>query len=168
MIRKADISDIPAIKAMADVVFRLTYGSILSESQLEYMMDWMYSPESLERQMTEGGHTFFVSDGQGYVSYRYDKALPDGTQVFHLEKLYVMPQCQGSGLGRQLFDTIVSEVKRVSDGPAVIELNVNRYNPAVSFYEHLGMHKDRSGDFPIGEGYYMNDYIMAISVDPTK
>jgi len=26
----------------------------------------------------------------------------------------------------------------------------------------LGMHKARSGDFPIGSGYFMNDYIMAI------
>ena len=32
---------------------------------------------------------------------------------------------------------------------------------AVDFYEHMGMHKDRTGDFPIGNGFYMNDYIMA-------
>ena len=32
-------------------------------------------------------------------------------------------------------------------------------------YEHLGMHKARQGDFDIGEGFYMNDYIMSIEVN---
>jgi hypothetical protein len=45
-----------------------------------------------------------------------------------------------------------------------MELNVNRHNRAVTFYEHMGMHKDREGDFPIGEGYYMNDYIMQMTL----
>ena len=43
-----------------------------------------------------------------------------------------------------------------------IELNVNRENPAVGFYEHIGMTRDRQGDFPIGKGFYMNDYIYVL------
>lgn len=42
----------------------------------------------------------------------------------------------------------------------MLELNVNRNNKALHFYEHMGMKKLREGDFPIGNGYYMNDYIM--------
>ena len=45
-----------------------------------------------------------------------------------------------------------------------MELNVNRHNRAVSFYEHLGMRRLRSGDFPIGGGYFMNDYIMGMEL----
>ena len=48
--------------------------------------------------------------------------------------------------------------------PCVMELNVNRNNKALRFYERMGMHKDREGDFPIGNGFYMNDYIMAITI----
>lgn len=58
----------------------------------------------------------------------------------------------------------MESVKQIAGGPARIELNVNRYNNAVSFYEHLGMHKARTGDFPIGHGYFMNDYIMAMDM----
>lgn len=43
---------------------------------------------------------------------------------------------------------------------ARFELNVNRNNRAVGFYEHMGLCKDHDGDFPIGSGFYMNDYIM--------
>ena len=41
-----------------------------------------------------------------------------------------------------------------------MELNVNRNNKALQFYQHMGMRKLREGDFPIGNGYYMNDYII--------
>ena len=163
MIRKATTEDIPAIRAMADVVFRRTYRDILSPEQLEYMMDMMYSEESLIRQMENDA--FYIEDGQGYASLRYDGMMDDGRERFHLEKLYVMPEYQKTGLGRRLFDKIADEARIASGGnPFRLELNVNRANPALGFYEHIGMRKDRSGDFPIGSGYYMNDYIMAIDL----
>lgn len=185
MIRKASIDDIAAIRALAEVVFPATYRNILSAEQLDYMMEWMYSEESLRSQMLERGDVFLVEDGKGYASFR-----PDGTCLgkdgvsrlprYHLEKLYVLPGWQKIGLGRRLFDAVAREVLASVAGdslpaddslpacdslPAVrLELNVNRNNPAVGFYEHLGMWQDRSGDFPIGNGFYMNDYIMAVDL----
>lgn len=164
MIRKAAIEDIPAIRAMADVVFRDTYREILSPEQMEYMMDWMYSEESLMKQMLERGDVYFVEDGCGYASVRPDGTADDGRPRFHLEKLYVMPSSRETGLGRRLFDRAAAEARSMAGGPCLLELNVNRNNSAVSFYEHIGMRRDRSGDFPIGCGYYMNDYIMAIDL----
>ena len=162
--RKADLEDIPRIRDLAQLAFRATYRDILSPQQLEYMMEMMYSAESLRRQMTEEHNTFFIEEGKGYVSFR-----PDGNvgpvAVYHLEKLYVLPEWQKTGLGRRLFNHIVEEVRRAADGkPARLELNVNRRNPALEFYEHIGMRRDRQGDFPIGNGYYMNDYIMALDL----
>ena len=46
-----------------------------------------------------------------------------------------------------------------------MELNVNRNNKALKFYEHMGMRIVRERDFPIGNGYYMNDYIMELEID---
>lgn len=164
MIRIASIDDIPKIRAMADVAFRDTYKEILSPDQMEYMMDMMYSEDSLKRQI-EGGHSFYIEEGRGYASFRRDGDTEDGRYLYHLEKLYVLPSSQKTGLGRQLFDKIVSEAREASSGrPFRIELNVNRNNPAISFYEHLGMTKARQGDFPIGKGFYMNDYIMGIDL----
>ena len=48
---KATAADIPAIISMADIVFRHTYRNILTKEQIEYMMEWMYSTDSLERQL---------------------------------------------------------------------------------------------------------------------
>ena len=46
-------------------------------------------------------------------------------------------------------------------------LNVNRHNRALHFYERMGMRKLREGDFPIGGGYWMNDYIMGLEIAGT-
>lgn len=112
--------------------------------------------------MSSRGHLFYIEDGKGYVSFRYEGHQEDGRDLFHLEKLYVMPQFQGTGLGRSLFNKVVESVRQFTNNPARIELNVNRNNKAVDFYEHLGMKKVRSGDFPIGRDFFMNDYIMSI------
>ena len=56
-IEKADTSDYRDIQAVARVAFPATYAEILTEGQLAYMMEWMYSTESLLRQMQEEGHT---------------------------------------------------------------------------------------------------------------
>ena len=162
MIRRATTDDIPAIMAMAEVVFRQTYRQILSPEQMDFMMDWMYSEESLRQQMA--GQKFFICDGRGFVSFHPDGTAADSRPLFHLEKLYVMPSEQGTGLGRALFETVMAEIRKTCPSGAVCELNVNRNNPAVSFYEHLGMKRARSGDFPIGCGFYMNDYIMSLDV----
>ena len=168
IIRKATYEDVPTIRAMADVVFRRTYRDILSPEQMEYMMEWMYAPESLRRQMDEG-HRFFIAEAegiaQGYASFRFDGTDGAGVPVFHLEKLYVMPASQGRGVGRMLLGAVVSDVREaVGGGRARIELNVNRDNPAVGFYRKLGLRVLRQGDFPIGKGFYMNDFIMGLDL----
>ena len=46
-IKKATTNDIQLINEMAQIVFPATYREILSKEQLDYMMDWMYSPKNL-------------------------------------------------------------------------------------------------------------------------
>ena len=74
-IRKAFVEDISVIRLLASVVFPDTYKEILSTEQLEYMMDWMYSTESLNRQMTEDGHIYYLAyQADEPVGYLADKA----------------------------------------------------------------------------------------------
>ena len=167
-IRSASLNDIPLIRDMADVVFRKTYASILSPEQMEYMMDWMYSAGSLLRQITDPGKWFCIAEcggvPAGYVSYELDGSTSDGRPLYHLQKLYVMPEFQGQGIGSALLSHVKSALAASCPGGCRIELNVNRCNPAVGFYEHSGMYSDRSGDFPIGNGFFMNDYIYTLDI----
>ncbi len=162
-IRKATTSDILLIHRMAEVVFPHTYAEILSAEQVDYMMEWMYSAESLRRQMTEEGHIYYIAyDGEEAVGYL--SIQPEGEAVFHLQKIYILPHYQGQHFGRLLFEHAVSVIKELHPEPCEMRLNVNRHNKALHFYERMGMDKIAEGDFPIGNGYYMNDYIMGLQI----
>lgn len=167
-IRKAVVDDLQSIHDMAQVVFRNTYKEILSPDQMEYMMEMMYSHPNLLRQLEEGHHYYIAQDGDmrlGYISIQKEGADEEGTEVFHLHKIYVMPDAQGQGVGKMLFETAIDHVKQASAGrKARIELNVNRYNKAVDFYRHIGMRVLLEEDFPIGNGFYKTDYIMGLDV----
>ena len=162
-IRIATIEDIPTIRSMAAIVFPDTYKEILSPSQIDYMMEWMYSERSLRQQMTEEGHIYYIAyhDGQpaGYLSIQQE-----GENTFHLQKLYVLPSHQGIHLGQLLFDQAIAAIKERHPSPCQMRLNVNRHNKALTFYQKMGMAKVDEGDFAIGNGYYMNDYIMGMNI----
>ena len=71
-IEKATLADCPLIQTLASNIWEPTYGSILSREQLDYMFEMMYSNESLQKQMSELHHQFFIiyADGvpSGYLS----------------------------------------------------------------------------------------------------
>ena len=162
-IRKATLEDISLINELAWIVFPHTYKELLTPGQIEYMMDWMYSPANLQKQMTEDGHIYFIAykdeEPAGYLSIQ-----PEGEHTYHLQKIYVLPHFQGMKLGKLLFNHAIKAIKELHPEPCQMRLNVNRENKAVTFYQRMGMVKVDEGDFPIGNGYYMNDYIMGLDI----
>ena len=172
LIKKAEEENLKTIHEMAQVVFRHTYRDILSPEQMEYMMDMMYSMPNLKLQLQEG-HCYYIAYSNqmpcGYVSVQYEGPDSEGVEVFHLHKIYVMPDIQGKGVGLRLFETATDHVRDAMSGQyARIELNVNKYNKAVDFYRHLGMRVLLEEDFPIGNGFYKTDYIMGLDVESAK
>ena len=162
-IRKATVVDCDLIHEMAQDVFPATYKDIISTEQMDYMMEWMYKPQNIRKQMEEEIHVYFIAykDDKpcGYVSIQ-----PQDESVFHLQKIYVLPCFQNARCGSFLFKEAVKYIKEVHPEPCWMELNVNRQNKAIDFYERMGMSKVREGDFPIGNGYYMNDFIMGLEI----
>ena len=162
-IRQATLDDCHLIHKMATVVFPHTYKDILSPQQLDYMIDWMYSLPNLEKQMTQENQTYFIAyykgEPCGYLSVQ-----PEEEDLYHLQKIYVLPTFQGKSIGKLLFEHAVAYIQSIHPTPCKMHLNVNRNNSAKEFYEHMGMHVHSQGDFNIGNGYYMNDYIMEIDI----
>lgn len=162
--KKAALEDTPLIEELAQEIFRETYKDMLSPGQIDYMMEWMYSQENLHKQISLQGHIYHIvymeNTPVGYISLEQQ-----GERLWHLQKLYLRPGLQGKSVGKKMFLFAVDYIRKNSSLPATMELNVNRDNvKAWTFYERMGMHKASQGDFPIGNGYYMTDYIMAMEV----
>ncbi len=164
VLKEANNQDVVLINQLAEQTFGHTYGEILSAEQLAYMFEMMYAPYNIIYQMEVDGHRYFIAyEGDkpcGYISFSRQ-----AKDLYNLEKIYILPAFQGKGIGREMVEFAFGFVKKWNnDAPCRMELHVNRANKAHLFYEHMGMVVDRSGDFDIGEGYFMNDYIMAIDL----
>ena len=160
-IEPATLHDIPTIIQLAEATWEPTYRFIISGEQLEYMYRVIYSPAALKRQMAEQQHSFLLAyvagEPAGFASF---SPLPGGEEAgagYQLHKIYVLPTRQGQGLGLHLIEAAENAVRQA--GGRYLDLNVNRYNPAIAFYERRGFARQREVDVPIGP-YFMNDYIM--------
>lgn len=163
-IRKLNIADIPLLRELVFKVWPQTYASILSQDQIDYMLDLMYSEKALENQLQEGIQFVFVYDEQDPVGYAsFQQTSPT---IFKLHKIYILPSQQGKGTGKFLLQYIIDTIKR--NGATVLQLQVNRNNKARLFYEKLGFMVTGAFDFDIGKGYLMQDYVMSLDLGENR
>jgi diamine N-acetyltransferase len=145
-VKNADLNDITLIRDLTYQVWPQTYASIISQEQIEYMLELMYSKESF----------IIVYENNTPVGFAsYQETAP---ALFKLNKLYVLPSQQGKGTGKLLVEYIITAAKK-RNGEA-LQLQVNRRNKAKFFYEKLGFVVIKEFDFDIGNGYVMDDYVM--------
>ncbi len=155
---KAGENEIPLIQQIAEQTWPVAYGGILSPEQLAYMLERIYSLAPLTEQIRGGLHQFVIAyegGGRAVAFADYGNILPN---TYKLHKIYALPDQQGKGLGKMLVAYVSEEIKKL--GATHLRLNVNRHNPAKQFYEHLGFSVLYEADIDIGNGFFMNDYIM--------
>lgn len=155
-IREATAKDIRSIQQIAFSTWPVAYSAILSDEQLEFMLDMFYSEASLLNQMNNG-HTFLMAELNespiGFASFNL--AEP---KKYKLQKLYVLPTIHKNGSGKILLNKVIECIKEL--GADTLQLNVNRNNKAIGFYEKMGFKIIKEDDINIGHDYYMNDYVM--------
>ena len=157
-IRKAVHSDISAIQEIAEITWPITYGNIITQKQIRYMLDNRYNNDVIEKEMFLGD-TYLMAEMDGIaIGYACIKARENG--IYKLDKLYVNPTKQKTGAGKMLLQTVIKLI--IDSRGRELILQVNRKNPAVSFYAKMGFVIAREEDFSIGNGYFMKDYVMSL------
>ena len=158
-IKLASIEDIPAIVKIAYDTWFVTYQDVISQAQIEYMFGEMYTPESIYKQMDFYKHAFLILYQAempiGFASYG---KLEEPINTYNLHKLYLLPIEQNKGFGRMLLNEVEKQVADL--GADHLHLNVNRKNPALSFYEKLGYEIIETVDIPFAE-FWLNDFILS-------
>ncbi len=160
-LQPAGPGDIEAIRSLAMAIWPDTYADILTPGQILYMMDQMYSPEALATQMQQHHQFLLATDAGRPVGFASWSAAGD-PGIAKLQKIYVLRNLQQKGVGKFLVTAVASLAGAA--GCSRLQLNVNRGNPAITFYERQGFAIIREEDIDIGEGYFMNDYVMERSL----
>lgn len=159
-IRPATEVDLPIIRRLAAVIWHAHYPGIISAEQIDYMLQRMYSPETLQREFCE-------------LNIRFECLLADGTMagfaahgpaespvVRKLHKLYLHPDWQGQGLGSRLLQHCEGEARRL--GATRMWLTVNKRNArAIAAYRRNGFTVQDAVVSDIGGGFVMDDLVMA-------
>ena len=164
-IKPASDSDLKVIQKLAYEIWPVVYGTIIPPGQVDFMLTSGYSIDSLTRQVNEKKHHFILIGEDehifGYASYSSREEM--AIKIYSIHKLYVLPEQHGKGLGKKLVNYIINVAQ--SAGAERLELNVNRYNPALAFYKKLGFEINREMNENIGHGYVVDDYVMILHLD---
>jgi len=162
ILRKAKEEDISIIQDLAGRTWRITYAEYLSVEQIDYMLHKMYNKGELLSQM-QGGHHFLIAGAEqtdlGFAGF---SVIDAETRTYKLHKLYVLSEAHGKGVGKLLINEVINLIKK--EGGMAIQLNVNRNNKAADFYKKAGFEIKETVDLDIGNGFFMNDYVMEMTL----
>jgi N-acetylglutamate synthase-like GNAT family acetyltransferase len=159
LIRKATKADVETIQSIAKITWASTY-TFLSNEQMDFMLDWMYSTTSLQQQI-KNGHQFYVAIADEII-VGFASVSKEDENICKLNKLYVLPSTQKTGAGKALLQSVIDYAKE--NEAKEIQLQVNRNNNAKDFYLKHGFAILYEADFEIGNGFFMNDYVMSLKL----
>jgi diamine N-acetyltransferase len=163
IIRLATVEDLTTVEQLAREIWPVTYEGIVPTEHLTYMLDLFYNNAALRDQLLNQHHTFLMVESAGKpVAFASYSTIAPG--VSKLQKIYVHPDTQGLGIGKQLIDYIISDLQ--SKQVHTLRLNVNRYNKARFFYEKLGFVIVKEEDVDLGNGVFMIDFVMEKKLKP--
>lgn len=146
--------DVPAISALAREIWQATYPGIITQEQIDFMLELRFGVERLYDDLECADHWLdqvFV-DGRR-VGFAFSEIY---REEYKLDKLYIHPDVQRRGVGGKMI-AHVSERAAKLGYPKVI-LSVNKRNTkAIGSYEKYGF-TVRSETLDALDGGF--DYIM--------
>ena len=157
-ITPAGLSDRAFIRSVSERTWPSTYGHIISQEQIDFMLKWMYSDASLEKQMNTSCAFYIANMNGSDIGFC---SVSEENGAHKLNKLYVLPSAQGSGAGKALLNKCIEVAKAA--GSSSLFLQVNKLNAAYSFYLKYGFIKEAEFKFDIGNGFFMDDYVMRLT-----
>jgi ribosomal protein S18 acetylase RimI-like enzyme len=157
-IEPAGCEHLPAITALAGVIWRAVYPGIISSEQIEYMLARMYAVEELARQIGQGTGFLRLLNGGELIGFAAHSPTSNPAER-KLDKLYLHPDYQRRGHGSRLLNHAMDAARAL--GCTSLMLTVNRRNTkAIAAYEKNGFMIRESIVADIGGGFVMDDHVM--------
>lgn len=157
--RSAGVEELYKIRQIAYQTWPDTFGAVLSEEQIGYMLNLIYSDESIMQQVNQG-HEFILAeqdgDAVGFCSYEINYKA---SKYFMIHKLYILPSVQGLGIGTGFLNRLNEMARRHHD--AALRLKVFHLNVrAINFYIKYGFRKMGAEISQFGNYNPVVDYVM--------
>lgn len=142
---------------LASEIWNNNYREMISQEQIDYMLNMMYNPKRIQQDLKEGYVWEFIKHNEviiGYLAY----VIKDDNRVF-LSKIYLKSKVQGLGFGKASLERVINYAKE--HNCKAVYLTVNRGNKkGIRAYKKARFSIIAEENFDIGNGFIMDDYIF--------
>lgn len=161
-VRAAERADTAGLIAQARTIWYAHYPAIITPAQIEYMLQQRYRTEVIEAELQRSDVWWELATVQGSAVGFSSCLLTAARAEMKLDKLYVLPERQGEGVGRALLESVRTRARRL--GCTRLVLAVNKRNAsAIAAYRSWGFRIEDSMVNDIGGGFVMDDYRMVLT-----
>lgn len=153
---------IAALAEIADEVWHEWFSSIISEAQINYMLEKFQSVGAITEQIRNNGYKYYFIHRNGvHMGYTGIHGEDDG-RLF-LSKIYLKKEYRGKGYAHKTFDFLRDYCRE--NGYKAIWLTVNKHNDnSIAVYKKTGFKLIGEGAADIGSGFVMDDYYFQLDI----
>ncbi len=153
---RAEPSDAAAVALLGRITFAETFGHLFHDhhDDLRTYLDSTFDVPKIERSIGKPENAYWLARRNalpvGYAKLKYPSALPGkpGGDAAQLQKIYVLREFLGDGIGRALMTPMLHAASRLAP---LIWLDVLSQNErAIGFYTTLGFVPIGDDSFTIG------------------
>ena len=153
------------ISKKAYEIWNECYTSVITKEQIEYMTSSFQSASYIKKQVENEGYEYYTvnenEDILGYIAIKKEEKL------LFLSKLYIDKKYRGKGVSRVVFEFLKEYISDNRLKGVYLTVNKNNNN-SIEVYKHFGFKIIREEKNDIGNGFFMDDYIMEYRIDNTR
>ena len=152
-------ADIEPMRRLARRIWYAHYPGIITNAQIEYMLEQRYRADVVRDELACDGVWWELATLQGEpVGFSCCLVTAEPGEM-KLDKLYVDPQRQGSGVGTRLVQSVRARARSLHCTRLVLAVN-KRNESAIAAYRRWGFEIERAMVTDIGADFVMDDYLM--------
>lgn len=171
-VKRAGTDNLDELLRIARSTFVAAFRHLNDPAVFDDYLDRQMSREALRKQLENPGSRFFIftiDDGMaiGYTKLNTGQAQTEDLDDRHLEieRIYLAPEHQGKGLGREMMTHAVSLAKQ--EGFEILWLGVWQQKlDSIAFYKRMGFEKFGEHEFMMGDEPQMDDLMLLRLSEP--
>lgn len=155
-------SDTGIISSLAREIWLQHYKSMLSIEQINYMLAQRYCPMLIHAQLTDKKVWWKkLVLGDAVIGFSCCLRI-DEPDVLKIDKLYIHPGHHCKGYGKMLIDDAIKTMHEIACSKLILTVNKQNHS-AINAYQRLGFKIIGDSIVDIGDGFFMNDYLMSMT-----
>ncbi len=155
--------DVIGISSLAREIWFRQYQDILSVDQINYMLAQRYCPSVIHVQLGDEKIWWrkLVAEDGDIIGFSCCMRTPHPAEL-KIDKLYIQHDHHRKGYGRMLVSDAIRIMHAMKCSTLILTVNKQNYS-AIHAYQCYGFKIMRDSVVDIGGGFFMNDYLMALT-----